>query len=112
GIIHQLSTEYTPQQNGVAERANRTLVEMARCMMLQANLPESLWAEAVNTATYLRNRNATKCLEGITPIEAWSQRKPYVRFFRTFGSKVIALNKGRRTGKFQPKGDDYVLVGY
>lgn len=112
GIQRQLSVEYTPQQNGVAERANRTLVEMARCMMLQANLPDSLWAEAVNTAAYLRNRSATKCLNGITPIEAWSQQKPYVGYFRTIGSKTIALNKGQKGRKFQPKGDEYVLVGY
>ena len=73
GISHQLSVEYTPQQNGVAERKNRTLVEMARCMMLQGNLPQSLWAEAVNAATYIRNRCATKSLNGETPFEAWSK---------------------------------------
>lgn len=112
GIQRQLSVEYTPQQNGVAERANRTLVEMARCMMLQANLPDSLWAEAVNAAAHIRNRSATKSLNGITPIEAWSQRKPYVGYFRTIGSKTIALNKRQKGRKFQPKGDEYVLVGY
>jgi len=62
GITRQLSVEYTPQQNGVAERANRTLVETARCIMLQANLPKSMWVEAVNAVTYLRNRYATKSL--------------------------------------------------
>jgi len=112
GIQRQLSVEYSPQQNGVAERANRTLVEMARCMMLQANLPDSLWAEAINTAAYLRNRCATKSLNGITPFEAWTQRKPYVGFFRTIGSKTIALNKNRKGKKFQPKGEEYLLVGY
>jgi len=112
GIVHQTTVEYTPQQNGVAERANRTLIEMARCIMLQANLPESLWAEAVNTATYLRNRCATKCLNGITPMEAWSKKKPYVGFLRIIGSKTIALNKTYQRGKFQPKGDEYILVGY
>lgn len=80
--------------------------------MLQANLPESLWGEAINTATYLRNRCASKCLDGITPYEAWTQRKPYVGFFRTIGSKTIALNKGQRRKNFQPKGDEYILVGY
>lgn len=60
GIIHQLSVEYTPQQNGVAERKNRTLVEMARYLMLQGNLPQSFWTEAINSATYLRNRCATR----------------------------------------------------
>lgn len=80
--------------------------------MLQASLPDSLWAEAVNTATYLRNRCATKCLDGITPFEAWTQQKPYVGFFRTIESKTIALNKNQRGRKFQPKGDKYLLVGY
>lgn len=112
GITHQLSVEYTPQQNGVAERKNRTLVEMARCIMLQGNLPQSLWAEAINAATYLRNRCATKTLDGKTPFEAWSKCKPYVGFFRVIGSKAIVLNKAQRRGKFQPKGDEYVLVGY
>lgn len=112
GITHELSIEYTPQQNGVAERKNRTLVEMARCIMLQGNLPQSLWAKAVNAATYLRNRCATKTLDGKTPFEAWSKCKPYVGFFRVIGSKAIVLNKAQRRGKFQPKGDEYVLVGY
>lgn len=112
GVRHQLSVEYMPQQNGVAERTNHTLVEMARCMILQASLPDSLWAEAVNTATYLRNRCVTKCLDGITPFEAWTQRKPYVDFFRTIGSKTIALNENQRGRKFQPKGDEYLLVDY
>jgi len=62
GIARQLSVEYTPQQNGVVERANRTIIEMARCMLQQSGLPQSLWAEAVNTATFIRNRCPTKCL--------------------------------------------------
>lgn len=100
GIARQLSVEYTPQQNGVAERANRTIVEMARCMLQQSGLPQSLWAEAVSTATFIRNRCPTKCLNNKTPIEAWTDNKPYVGFFRIFGSKVIALNKGPKRGKF------------
>lgn len=69
GIERQLTIEYTPQQNDVAERANRTLVEMARCLMLQANFPKSLWAEAVNAATFLQNRCPTKSLENKTPYD-------------------------------------------
>lgn len=110
GIIHQLSVEYTPQQNGVAERKNRTLVEMARCLMLQGNLPQSLWAEAINSATYLRNRSATKVLQGKTPFEAWTGRKPYVGYLKTIGAKT--LDKAHKRGKFQPKGERYTLVGY
>jgi len=112
GIARQLSVEYTPQQNGVAERINRTLVEMARCLMIQAELPQSLWAEAINTATFLRNRCPTKSLDDKTPYEAWFGEKPYVGFLRIIGSKVIALNKSGRCKKFDPKGLEYVLVGY
>lgn len=112
GIRRQLSVEYTPQQNGVAERANRTLVEMARCMLLQANLPNNLWAEAINTANFIRNRCPTKALENTTPIEAWNGKKPYVGFMRTFGSKVIAHIKGPTKGKFAPTGRTLVMVGY
>ena len=112
GITRQLTVEYTPQQNGVAERANRTIVEMARCMLFEANFPNSLWAEMVNTAVYLRNRSATKSLEGKTPFEAWTQQKPCVKFLTTIGSKTIVLNKRQSHGKFQPKGEEYMLVGY
>lgn len=112
GISRQLSVEYTPQQNGVAERANRTIIEMAKCMLQQSGLPQSLWAEAVNTATFIRNRCPTKCLNDKTPIEAWTNKKPYVGFFRIFGSKVIALNKGPKRRKFLQKVEEYALVGY
>lgn len=111
GIKRQLSVEYCPQQNGVAERANKTLVEMARCMLLQFGVPNSLWAEAISTAAYIRNRCPTKILKNSTPIEA-STGKPYVGFMRIFGSKVIALEKKRSRGKFEPKGKEYTLVGY
>lgn len=112
GISRQLTVEYTPQQNGVAERANRTLVEMARCMMLEAKLPKSLWAEMINTATYLRNRCPTKLLDNKTPHEIWFGEKPYIGFLRIIGSKVIALNKRNNRKKFDPKGIEYRLVGY
>jgi len=65
-------------------------------MMLQGNLPQSLWA--INVATYIRNRCATKTLNGKTPFEAWSKRKLYVGFFRIIGSKAIVLNKAQGRG--------------
>jgi len=80
--------------------------------MLQANFPKSIWAEVVNTTVHLRNRSVTKNLDGTTPIEAWSKKKPYVGYLRMIGSKAIVLNKGKKKGKFQPKGDEYILVGY
>lgn len=111
GIKRQLSIEYCPQQNRVAERANRTLMEMARCMLLQSGVPESLWVEAINAA-YIHNRCPTKSLENSTPMEVWSNEKPYVGFMRIFGSKVVALEKKPSRGKFKPKGEKYTLVGY
>lgn len=112
GIRRQLTVEHTPQQNGTAERANRTLVEMARCMLLQSKLPLSLWAEAINTTNFIRNRCPTKALNNKTPFEMWNQRKPYLGFMRTFGSKAIALRKGVKGNKFEAKGRSLIMVGY
>uniref|UniRef100_A0A0A1WFC7 Retrovirus-related Pol polyprotein from transposon TNT 1-94 n=1 Tax=Zeugodacus cucurbitae TaxID=28588 RepID=A0A0A1WFC7_ZEUCU len=111
GIRHQLTVPYTPQQNGVAERANRTLVEMARCMLVHAGLSESYWAEAINCAVYIRNRSPSKALDGVTPYEIWVERKPVVKHFKVFGCLAIALNKSQHS-KFQQKGNEYVMVGY
>ena len=80
GIRHQITAPYTPQQNGVAERFNRTVIEMARTMLHGANLPYSFWAEAINTATYIRNRCISKALgtSKITPEEIWTGDKPKI----------------------------------
>lgn len=111
GISSELTVEYTPKQNGVSGRANRTLVEMARCMLVQSKLPPSLWAEAISAATYIRNRCPTKSNENTTPYEIWTNEKPYVGFMRKYGSKVIALEKGRKRSKLEPRGKEYILVG-
>ncbi|CAD7000956.1 unnamed protein product [Ceratitis capitata] len=103
GIVRQLTVPYTPQQNGVAERFNHTLIEMARCMMVSSAADESLWAEAVNTAAYLRNRAPAKAVKTITPIEAFHGYKPAVGHLHEFGSLAIALDK-RQSNKFKPKG--------
>ena len=70
GIGRRLATTHTPEQNGVAERRNRTLVEMARCLLIQSRLPPFFWAEAVNTANYIRNRRPSSSMNGKTPFEA------------------------------------------
>lgn len=94
GITRQLSVAHTPQQNGVPERANKTIVEMARVMLIQSNVPRELWAEAVNTAVFIRNRCPSRANNGFTPYELWSERKPNVKFFRIFGSQATFLRKG------------------
>lgn len=112
GILHQTTVSHTPQQNGVAERVNRTLVEMVRCMLCESGLTQSLWAEAINTATYIRNRSPTKVLGNVTPYERWCNKKPSVSHFRKFGCDAVVLQKNRSGGKLTPKGKPFKLVGY
>ena len=83
GIRHETSAVYTPAQNGVAERGNRTIMDGARSILLDSNLPPSLWAEAVAYLVYIRN-HVLSSTEKITPFEAWNKRKPdlsNIRFF-------------------------------
>lgn len=112
GIRRRLSAPHTPQQNGVSERKNRTLLEMARCMMKQAGVPPSFWAEAINTACYIRNRCPTKTLNGDIPCKIWFGRTPTVKHIRVFGSRAYVLMKGNSKGKFDSKSEECVLVGY
>lgn len=111
GIKRQLSVAYTPQQNGVAERANRSLVEMARSMLVHSEIDESFWTEAVRTAAYLRNRCATRTLIEKTPYEVWTNKKPTVSHLKIFGSRAIALNK-KQNKKFRAKCEEHILIGY
>lgn len=112
GIKREYTTPHTPQQNGIAERMNRTLVEMARCLISQANLPKVFWAEAIATAAYIRNRCPTKSLENVTPYESWFERKPNVSHFKTFGCKAYVLDKTATRGKFDQKSKEHIFLGY
>jgi Reverse transcriptase (RNA-dependent DNA polymerase)/Integrase core domain/GAG-pre-integrase domain len=111
GIQHQKSSPYSPQQNGVAERANRTLLDMARSMIHANNLPTRLWGEAILTAAHIKNRAPTSVLE-VTPFEIWSNKKPDISYFRIFGSKAYAPmpEQGRR--KLDPRAKELIFVGY
>ena len=110
GIKRRLTVPYTPQQNGVAERKNRTLVEMARCMILQSGVAPSFWAEAIATANFLRNRCTTKALNGSIPYEAWTGSRVRLNFLQTFGCKVYALDKSPSKDKFAPRGKEGIFV--
>lgn len=110
GIRREFTTPHTPQQNGLAERMNRTLLEMARCMIIQSKLSHQFWAEAVNTASYIRNRCPT--VHGRTPYEIWYQKKPKVDHFKVFGSDVYVLNKQPGKDKFEPRSLKCYFLGY
>lgn len=88
GIQRHYTAPYTPQQNGVVERRNRTVVEMARSCLKEMQMPAMLWGEAVRHSVYLLNRLPTRSLTGQTPYEAWFERKPNVSHVRVFGCKA------------------------
>jgi len=83
--LRQLTAAYTPQQNGVLERKNRTLMNIVICLLNGRSLPKVFWLEAVKWATYVLNRSPTLSVKNITPEEAWSDMKPTVKHFRVFG---------------------------
>jgi transposase InsO family protein len=90
GIQRQTSAPYSPQQNGVVECANRTIMECARSMILAQGLELEFWGKAVSMAMYIKNQCPTKALNSKTPQEAWSGRKPDVFHLRVFGCKAFA----------------------
>ena len=95
GIKRELTAPYSPQQNRVAERKNRTIMSMVRAMLKAKDLPRELWGEAVSIAVYISNRSLTKSVQGQTPHEKWTGRRPSVYHMRTFGSIVTCQrNKG------------------
>lgn len=112
GVRHETSCAYTPQQNGVAERVNRTLVEMGRSCLSDGNHDLSLWAEAVCFAAYVRNRVINKANEKQTPFELWTGTKPDLSNLRIFGSTGYVLEKRQGKHKFSEKSQEMILVGY
>nr|GEV26553.1 ribonuclease H-like domain-containing protein [Tanacetum cinerariifolium] len=112
GIRRELSNARTPQQNGVAERRNRTLIEAARTILADAKLLVTFWAEAVNTACYVQNRVLVNKSQNKTPYELFNSRTPTIGFLRPFGCHVMILNTLDHSGKFDTKGDEGYFVGY
>ncbi|GKB58195.1 retrovirus-related pol polyprotein from transposon TNT 1-94 [Tanacetum coccineum] len=112
GIKREFSVARTPQQNGVAERKNRTLIEAARTMLADSKLPTTFWAEAVNTACYVQNRVLVIKPHNKTPYELFLGRKPALSFIRPFGCPVTILNTIDHLGKFDGKTDEGFFIGY
>jgi len=112
GIQQQFTVPHTPQQNGVAERWNRTLVESARSMLQGKNISNGFWAEAVNTAVYLKNRCPTKQLVFQTPFEVLHGYKPDVSHFKVFGCTAFAHIPKANRRKLDAKSIKCVFIGY
>ncbi|GJY89374.1 putative ribonuclease H-like domain-containing protein [Tanacetum coccineum] len=112
GIKRDYSNPRTPQQNGVAERKNRTLIEAARTMLADSKLPTMFWTEAVSTACYVLNRVSITNPHNKTPYELISGKVPQIGHLKPFGCQVTILNTSDHLGKFEGKADEGYLVGY
>jgi hypothetical protein len=111
GVQFEFTTPYTPEQNGISERLNRSLITVARAILQDAQLPTKFWAEAANTACYLRNRTPIGP-GGMTSEEAYSGRKPYIGHLRAFGCVAYAYIPKERRQKLDPNAKKMALIGY
>ena len=109
GIRHETSAPHTPEQNGSAERLNRTLLEPVRCMIIESGLPACLWAEAISYTTYIKNRVLSRTTQ-FTPYEYWNERKPDMTLIRIFGSKAFVRNP-TVSSKLEPRSQEGFFVG-
>ncbi|GKC59951.1 retrotransposon protein, putative, ty1-copia subclass [Tanacetum coccineum] len=109
GIARYLTVFGTPQQNGVAERMNKTLMDKVRCLLIRSGLPKTFWAEATCMAVYLINRSPSRAIEKKTPMEMWSGHPSDYRMLRIFGCVAYPHDK---QGKLEPRAVKCVLLGY
>lgn len=112
GIKREFRIARTPQQNCVAERKNRTLIEAAKTMLAYSQLPIQFWAEAVSTACYVLNRVSVSKPQMKTPYELLMGKIPNIHFMKPFGCPLTILNTIDSLGKFDGKSDEGYLLGY
>ncbi|GJT15189.1 putative ribonuclease H-like domain-containing protein [Tanacetum coccineum] len=112
GISHETSVARSPQQNGVVERQNHTLIEAARTMLIYAKAPLFLWAEAVATTCYTQNRSMIRRRHGKTPYELLHDKPPDLSYLHVFGALCYPTNDCENLGKLQPKADIGIFIGY
>lgn len=119
GITRQFTASYSPQQNGVVERRNRTMIEMARSLLKERNLPIKFWGEAICHSIYLLNRLPTRAVTGITPYEAWSGNKPHLEDLSVFGclvhmrvptEKLTKVDKKKQASSLSREGIGYQSI--
>ena len=111
GIVHETSIAYTPQQNGVAERKNRTLVEMTNAMLFNSGLSNGLWGEALLTACHILNRVPHKKTK-MTPYELWKKRKPNLSYLKVWGCRAIVRLPEPKIKKLGQKAVECIFLGY
>jgi hypothetical protein len=111
-IKRELTTAYNPQQNVVAERKNKTIMEAAKTMIHDQDLPMCLWAEATKTTVYVQNRLSHSALGFKTPEEMFSRKKPEVSHLKIFHCPVFVHIPKKKRNKLDPSGKKGIFVGY
>lgn len=111
GIKRQLTAAYTPQQNGVAERRNRTIMNMVHCLLSEKELPRFLWPDAARWTAHILNRSLTKAVKGSVPEERWTGTKPTISYFRVFGSVAHVHIPVQKRIKLDDRSHKCILLG-
>jgi transposase InsO family protein len=112
GIQRKYSCSYSSQQNGIAKRKNRHIVEIARAMLNEKNLPNYFWAEAITTAVYIMNRIPITAIHGMTPKEKFTCKKPDVSHLKVFGCIAYVHVPNKEISKLDPKAEKCIFIGY
>jgi hypothetical protein len=112
GIKREYTIPRTPQQNGVVERKNRTMQEMARSMMNEKNIGQTYWVEAIHTAVHVLNKDHLRPQSNKTPFELWFGRPASIKHFEVFGSKCYIKNNDENHGKYDDRADEVIFLGY
>ena len=112
GIKAEFTAPYSSQQNGIAERFNRSIMNMVRSMMIDANAEKEFWGEAVKTATFLKNRIATKVLGWATPYDIWTNNNPKIEHLKVFGSIAYVYEPSQKRSKLDNRAKKAIMLGY
>lgn len=112
GVRHEKTVLYSPEQNGMAEKENRTIVKAARTLLHAGKLSTKLWTEAVNTAVYVLNKTEPSNVKETTPYELWHGKKPDISYLRFFGEEVYTYIPKEKRRKWDYKAEQGLLAGY
>jgi hypothetical protein len=112
GIKREYTIPRTPQQNGVVERQNRSVQQMARSMMNEKNIAQTYWVEAIHTVVHILNKSHLRPQSDKTPYELWFGRPASIKHFKVFGSKCYIKNNDENLGKYDDRADEGIFLGY